>query len=126
MLLHINGKFTMGKFKSSLLSLSFVLNCPPLSSSWCRSRYEIYLSVSVVSFISSSIFAYFFIILYLLFQKRVVRTNFDIYVLKRLKIHLYFKIMLRFYAIYNDIIYYSDQVQGMKFPKAKQPTSRST
>ena len=28
MLLHINGKFTMGKLKSSLLSKSFVLNNP--------------------------------------------------------------------------------------------------
>ena len=28
MLLHINGKFTMGKLKSSLLSYSFVLNRP--------------------------------------------------------------------------------------------------
>jgi hypothetical protein len=28
MLLHINGKFTMGKLKSSLLSYSFVLNLP--------------------------------------------------------------------------------------------------
>jgi hypothetical protein len=37
-LLHINGKFTMGKLKSSLLSLSFALNPPSLSISRCRSR----------------------------------------------------------------------------------------
>jgi hypothetical protein len=54
MLLHMNGKFTMGKLKSSLLSLSFVFNRPSLSISRCRSRYEADLSVSVVSFISSS------------------------------------------------------------------------
>ena len=54
MLLHINGKFTMGKLKSSLLSYSFALNRPSLSISWCRSRYEADVSVSVVSFISSS------------------------------------------------------------------------
>jgi hypothetical protein len=45
MLLHINEKFTMGKWKSSLLSSSFVRNRSSLSTS----RY-----VSVVSFISSS------------------------------------------------------------------------
>jgi hypothetical protein len=52
MLLHMNGKFTMGKFKSSLLSLSFVLNRPSLSISRCRPMYEADVSVSVVSFIS--------------------------------------------------------------------------
>jgi hypothetical protein len=54
LLLHINGKFTMEKLKSSLLSYSFILNHPSLSISRCRSRYEADLSVSVVSFISSS------------------------------------------------------------------------
>jgi hypothetical protein len=39
MLLYMNGKFTMGKMKSSLLSSSFVLNSPSLSISRCRSRY---------------------------------------------------------------------------------------
>ena len=33
MLLHMNGKFTMGKLKSSLLSSSFVLSRPSLSCS---------------------------------------------------------------------------------------------
>ena len=54
MLLGINGKLTMGKSKSSLL-LSFVLNTPFLSISGCKSRYEVDLSVSVISLISSSI-----------------------------------------------------------------------
>jgi hypothetical protein len=54
MLLHIYGKFTMGKLKLSLLSESFVLIRHPLSMSRCRSRYEGDLSVFVVSFISSS------------------------------------------------------------------------
>ena len=40
MLLHINGKFTMGKLKSSLYLKSFVLYRPSLSISRCRSRYE--------------------------------------------------------------------------------------
>ena len=41
MLLHINGKFTMGKLKLSLLSfLSFGLNRPSLSISRCRSKFE--------------------------------------------------------------------------------------
>ena len=53
-LLHINGKFTMRKLKSSLLSSNFVLNRPSLSISRCRSRYETDLSVTVVFFISSS------------------------------------------------------------------------
>ena len=38
MLLHINGKFTMGKLKSSLLYSCFVLNRPLLSIYMCRSR----------------------------------------------------------------------------------------
>ena len=54
MLLHINGKFTMGKLKSSLLSQSFVLNRPSMSISMYRIRYEADLYVSVESFISSS------------------------------------------------------------------------
>jgi hypothetical protein len=44
----MNGKFTMGKLKSSLLSYNFVLNRPSLSISRCRSRYEADVSVSVV------------------------------------------------------------------------------
>ena len=40
MLLHTNGKFRMGKFRSSLLSQCFVLIRPSLSMSRCRSRYE--------------------------------------------------------------------------------------
>jgi hypothetical protein len=54
MLLHINGKFTVGRLKSSLLSYSFVLIRSSLSISRCRSRYEADLAVAVVSFISSS------------------------------------------------------------------------
>jgi hypothetical protein len=50
----INGKFTMGKLKSYPLSYIFVLNKPSLSNTLCRSRYEAYLAVLVVSFISSS------------------------------------------------------------------------
>jgi hypothetical protein len=50
----INGKFTMGKLKSYPLSYIFVLNRPSLSNTRCRSRYEAYLAVFVVSFISSS------------------------------------------------------------------------
>jgi hypothetical protein len=49
-----NSATPMRKLKSSLLSESFVLNRPSLSISRCRSRYEADLSVSVVSFISSS------------------------------------------------------------------------
>jgi hypothetical protein len=52
--LHINGKFKLGKLKSSLLSLSSVLNRHSTSISKCRSRYEADLAVSVVSFISRS------------------------------------------------------------------------
>ena len=55
MLLHINGKYTITKLKSSLFSKSVVLNRPLLSISSSRSRYEADISVSVVSFISSSI-----------------------------------------------------------------------
>ena len=36
MLLYINGKFTMGKLKSFVLSLTFVLNLYWLSISMCR------------------------------------------------------------------------------------------
>jgi len=54
MLLHINGKFTMGKLKSSLLSENFVLNHPSLSISGCMSMYQADLAVSVVSFISTA------------------------------------------------------------------------
>ena len=54
-LLHINGKFTMGKLKVYILSYDFVLNRPSLSMSRCRSRYEADISVSVVSFILGSI-----------------------------------------------------------------------
>ena len=52
MLLHINGNFTMGKLKSSLLSYRLVLNRLSLSTSRCRSRFAADLAVSVVSFIS--------------------------------------------------------------------------
>ena len=56
MLIHINGKFTIGILKVSLLSYSFVLNRSSLSISRCMSGHEvdIYVSVSVVSFVSSS------------------------------------------------------------------------
>ena len=40
MLLLRNGKFTIGKLKSSLLSLSFVFYLPSLSISRCNSRYD--------------------------------------------------------------------------------------
>ena len=50
---YVNGKFTMGILKSSLLSQSFVLNWSSLSITRCRSRYESELAVSVVFFISS-------------------------------------------------------------------------
>jgi hypothetical protein len=40
MLLHINGKYTITKLKSSLFSKSVVLNRPSLSISSSRSRYE--------------------------------------------------------------------------------------
>ena len=52
MLLHINGKFTMGKLESSLLSQIIALNRPSLSISRCRSKKEEDLSVAVISFIS--------------------------------------------------------------------------
>ena len=52
---YIKMEFTIGKFKSSLLSYSFVLNSPSLSISRCRTRYEADLSESVVSFISRSV-----------------------------------------------------------------------
>jgi hypothetical protein len=54
MLLQINGRFTMGKLKSSLLSEKVVLNRPSLSIAKGRSRYETNISASVVSRISSS------------------------------------------------------------------------
>jgi len=54
MLLHINGRFIMGKLKSSLLSYSFVLNCSSKSIARCGSRYEADLSVSMVSLKTSS------------------------------------------------------------------------
>jgi len=54
MLLQINGKFTMGKLKSSPLLSSYVLNRPSLSISGCMSRYEADLYVYMVTFISSS------------------------------------------------------------------------
>ena len=41
MLLHMNGKFTMGKLKSSLLSKNFVINRLSLSISRCRSTVVI-------------------------------------------------------------------------------------
>jgi hypothetical protein len=47
MLLYINGKFTMGKLKSYLLSECFVLHQPSLSIGGCRSRYEVDLVVYV-------------------------------------------------------------------------------
>ena len=53
MLLHINGKFTVGKLKSYCFIVESPFNRPSLSISRCRSRYEADLSVSVVSFISS-------------------------------------------------------------------------
>jgi hypothetical protein len=53
MLLHINGKFTMGKLKSSLMSYSFVLDLLSLSMLRCRSRHKVELSVFVISFILS-------------------------------------------------------------------------
>ena len=40
MLLHIDGKFTMGKLKSCLLSQCFALNRPSLSVFMCSLRYE--------------------------------------------------------------------------------------
>ena len=55
MLLHINGKFTMGKLKSSLLSYSLALNRSPISISRCMSMYDADLIVYVLSFISSLI-----------------------------------------------------------------------
>jgi hypothetical protein len=50
MLLHINGKFTLGKLKSCLIVVSLTA---PYSISSHRSSYEADLSVSVVSFIST-------------------------------------------------------------------------
>jgi hypothetical protein len=52
--IYINGKFTMRKLKSSLLSYTVVLNRSSLSISKCMSRNETDITVSVVSFISSS------------------------------------------------------------------------
>jgi len=52
-LLYINGKFTMGKLKLSLLSYNFVIKQPSLSITGCRSRYEADIVAFVVSFISS-------------------------------------------------------------------------
>ena len=50
MLLHINGKFTMGKVKSSILSLSFVLSRPSLSiSRVCQDMKQTYLYLWYVS-----------------------------------------------------------------------------
>ena len=46
MLLHINGKFTVGILKSSILSCSFVLNRPSLLISRCSSGNEADLAVS--------------------------------------------------------------------------------
>ena len=54
MLLLVNGIFTMGKSKSSLLSYNFPLNWPSLSISRCSSSYEADIDVSVVSFIVRS------------------------------------------------------------------------
>ena len=51
MLIHIDGKFTTEKVKSSV----FVLNRRLLSISMCGSRCEADQSVSEISFISSSI-----------------------------------------------------------------------
>jgi hypothetical protein len=57
LLLHINGKFTMGTVKSSLLG--FFLIRPSLSVSRCRSRYEADLAVDVASFITNIVFVNF-------------------------------------------------------------------
>ena len=46
-LLHVNEKFTMGKFQSCLV-LSFDLNRTPVSISVCKYRYESPLVVSLV------------------------------------------------------------------------------
>jgi hypothetical protein len=55
MLLHeLSRKFQMGKLKSSLLWLCFVLNWASVSISRCNSGYEADLSGSVISFISST------------------------------------------------------------------------
>jgi hypothetical protein len=54
MLLHINGKFSMRKLKSSILSLGFVLKRPSLSISRCIYQGMKNLAVSVVSLILSS------------------------------------------------------------------------
>ena len=54
MLLYKNGKFTIEKLKSSLLSYRFVINRPSLSTSMCRSRYEVDLSVYLIFYILSS------------------------------------------------------------------------
>ena len=44
-LLHINGKFTNGKLKSSLLPLTFSLDWPSLSISRCSTSYETHMSL---------------------------------------------------------------------------------
>ena len=49
MLLHMNGKFTIGKLKLALLSYRFVLNQTSLSIAMCRSMYEADLTVFVNS-----------------------------------------------------------------------------
>jgi hypothetical protein len=46
MLLYINGKFTMGKLKSFVLSLTFVLNLYLLSISMCR--FKIWSRLSLI------------------------------------------------------------------------------
>ena len=51
---HKNGKFVIGKSKSSLLSYIFGDKFPLLSVSRSKSKYEVELEDSVVSFISSS------------------------------------------------------------------------
>lgn len=47
MLIHINGKITMGTLKSPLLSLILHLNRHSLSLSSCRSRYEAKVAVPI-------------------------------------------------------------------------------
>ena len=54
MFLHINGKFTIVKLKSSLLSQSLVFNRLSLSISRCKAKNEAALAVSVLSFISDA------------------------------------------------------------------------
>ena len=48
-LLHMNGKFTMG-----ILKQGFVLNRHSISISRCTSKHEADLTISVISYISSS------------------------------------------------------------------------